>query len=102
MLSAALARPGPPSDALSRALTLRPPTQSGRGVGAARRVYGHGCGHGFTSSPTPQSRAVQPPAEPRQQQTTELGPFLGLHFDNVLGDALCAKRRLARRLSHVS
>src|SRR5262245_2817000 len=27
---------------------------------------------------------------------------LGLHFRNVLGDALCAKRRLARRLSHVT
>jgi hypothetical protein len=27
---------------------------------------------------------------------------LGLHFRNVFGDAICAKRRFARRLSHVS
>jgi hypothetical protein len=27
-------------------------------------------------------------------------PLLGLDFGNVLGDALCAERELARRLSH--
>ena len=33
---------------------------------------------------------------------TKLGPLLGLHFRNVLGDALCAERGLARRLSRVT
>jgi class 3 adenylate cyclase len=28
--------------------------------------------------------------------TPKLDPLLGLHFRNVLGDALCAERRLAR------
>ena len=31
-----------------------------------------------------------------------LDPFLGLHFRNVLGDALCEERRLAHRLSRVT
>ena len=34
--------------------------------------------------------------------TPKLDPLLGLHFRNVLGDALRAERRFARRLSHVT
>ena len=34
--------------------------------------------------------------------TPKLDPLLGLHFRNVLGDALCAERGLARRLSRVT
>src|ERR1700758_2418790 len=32
----------------------------------------------------------------RRCMTPKLDPLLGLHFRNVLGDALCAERRLAR------
>jgi hypothetical protein len=32
----------------------------------------------------------------------KLDPILGLHFRNVLGDALRDERRLARRRSHVA
>ena len=34
--------------------------------------------------------------------TPKRDPLLGLHFGNVLGDALRTKRRFARRLSHVT
>jgi hypothetical protein len=32
----------------------------------------------------------------------KLDPLLGLHFRNVLGDAVRAERGVARRLSHVT
>ena len=34
--------------------------------------------------------------------TPKLDPLLGLNFRNVLGDALRAKRRPARRLSRIA
>jgi hypothetical protein len=34
--------------------------------------------------------------------TLKLDPLLGLDFRNVLGDALCAERGLARRLPRVA
>jgi hypothetical protein len=37
-----------------------------------------------------------------KSMTTTSPPGLGLHFRNVLGDALCAQRRLARRVSRVA
>ena len=44
--------------------------------------------------------ATRPPTARTGQTclTPKLDPLLGLHFGNVLGDALCAQRRPARRL----
>ena len=49
-----------------------------------------------------------PPATPTPRRlcgicmTPKLDPILGLHFRNVLGDALCAEWGLVRRLPHVA
>jgi hypothetical protein len=38
----------------------------------------------------------------RGRQARKLDPILGLHFRNVLGDALCDERGLARSVSRVA
>ncbi len=61
---------------------------------------------GFSATPTPRRLCRMgtptPTVAPARERcmTPRFDPLLGLHFRNVLGDALCDERELARRLSH--